>query len=311
MKIAIIGSGAMGSLYGGILAENGHDVYFIDVFKEHVDAINNKGLCIIKEKEERYIRNVKAVVDSSSIGIVDLAIVFVKSTITDIAIEDNKNIIGKDTVVLTLQNGLGNIEKLSKTVDISQIIVGTSANGANFIEPGKIKHSGSGGTVLGEISGEKTSRIKRIYEIMNIKELGYAEISDNVMSLIWEKLIINCGINPLTALTNMKNGELLENEESEEILEEIVSEAIEVAKRSNIKLSFNNAEYCKEVCRATSENKSSMLSDIINKRRTEIMNINGAIVEIGEELGMDTPYNKIMTNLILLKEKSYRNSLNN
>ena len=306
MKIAIIGSGAMGSLYGGILAENGHEVYFIDVFKEHVDAINHKGLCIVKDNKERYIKNVKAVVDSSSIGIVDLAIVFVKSTITDIAVEENKSILGKNTIVLTLQNGLGNIEKINKVVDISQIIVGTSANGASFIEPGKIRHSGHGGTVLGEISGEKTKRINKIYEIMNLDELGNAKISENVMSLIWEKLIVNCGINPLSALTNLKNGGLLETRESEEILENIVAEAIEVAKKSNIKLSFDNADYCKEVCRATSGNISSMLSDVLNNRKTEIMNINGAIVRIGKELGVDTPYNEIMTNLILLKEKSYK-----
>lgn len=306
MKIAIIGSGAMGSLYGGILAENGHDVYFIDVFKDHVEAINKRGLCIVKDNKERFIKNAKAVVDSSSIGVVDLAIVFVKSTITDIAIEGNKNIIGKDTIVLTLQNGLGNIEKINKVVDRTQIIVGTSANGASFIEPGKIRHSGHGGTVLGEISGEKTNRIKKIHEIMDLEELGNAKVSGSVMSLIWEKLIVNCGINPLTALTNLKNGELLENRESEEILEMVVAEAIEVAKRSNINLSFDNADYCKEVCRATSENQSSMLSDVLNKRRTEIMNINGAIVRIGEELGIDTPYNKVMTNLILLKEKAYK-----
>ncbi len=306
MKIAIIGSGAMGSLYGGILAENGHDVYFIDVFKDHVDAINEKGLCIVKDNEERFIKNAKAVVDSSSIGVVDLAIVFVKSTITDIAVEGNRSILGKNTIVLTLQNGLGNIEKINKVVDRSQIIVGTSANGASFIEPGKIRHSGHGGTVLGEISGEKTNRIKQIHETMDLEELGNVEISDNVMSLIWEKLIVNCGINPLTALTNMKNGELLENKESEEILEEIVAEAIEVAKKSNIKLSFDNADYCKEVCRATSKNQSSMLSDVLNNRKTEIMNINGAIVRIGEELGVATPYNKVVTNLILLKEKTYK-----
>jgi 2-dehydropantoate 2-reductase len=306
MKIAIIGSGAMGSLYGGILAENGHEVYLIDVFKEHVDAINHKGLCIVKDNEERYIKNVKAVVDSSSIGIVELAIVFVKSTITDIAVEGNKGILGENTVVLTLQNGLGNIEKINKAVDISQIVVGTSANGASFIEPGKIRHSGHGGTVLGEISGEKTKRISEIHKIMDSDELGNAKISENVMSLIWEKLIVNCGINPLSALTNLKNGQLLETRESEEILENIVAEAIEVSEKSNIQLSFHNADYCKEVCRATKENTSSMLSDVINNRKTEIMNINGAIVRIGEELGVDTPYNKIVTNLILLKERSYQ-----
>ncbi len=307
MKIAIIGSGAMGSLYGGILAENGHDIYFIDVFKDHVDAINENGLVIEKDGQERTIKNVKAFTDSSNIGIVDLAIIFVKSTITDLAIKANKDIIGKNSLVLTLQNGMGNIEKINSVVDKKQVIVGTSANGASMIEAGKIKHSGKGGTIVGEISGDLTDRINEIHQMIDVEELGYCKLAENVMSLIWEKLIVNCGINPLTALTKLKNGQLLDNPESEEILEEIVFEAIRVAKASGIKLSFDDASYCKSICKATSENQSSMLSDILNNRKTEIQNINGAIVRIGQELGIEAPYNKVMTNLILLKEKSSNN----
>ena len=306
MKIAIIGSGAMGSLYGGLLAESGQDVYFIDVFKEHVDAINKNGICIVEDNEERYIKNVKAVTDSKEINKkVDLAIVFVKSTLTDIAVEGNKSIIDDNTTILTLQNGIGNIEKINKFVDKNQIIVGTSANGASFVEPGKIKHSGNGGTVLGEISGEITDRINEIHNIFNIDSLGGAVLSENVMSLIWEKLIVNCGINPITALTGLKNGELLDNEESLRLMDKVAEEAINVAKASNINLSFEDASHIKNVAKATAENTSSMLADILNKRRSEIMNINGAVVRIGKELNVDVSVNEILTNLILLKEKSY------
>lgn len=306
MKIAIIGSGAMGSLYGGLLAESGQDVYFIDVFKEHVDAINKNGICIVEDNEERYIKNVKAVTDSKEINKkVDLAIVFVKSTLTDIAVEGNKSIIDDNTTILTLQNGIGNIEKINKFVDKNQIIVGTSANGASFVEPGKIKHSGNGGTVLGEISGEITDRINEIHNIFNIDSLGGAVLSENVMSLIWEKLIVNCGINPITALTGLKNGELLDNEESLRLMDKVAEEAINVAKASNINLSFEDASHIKNVAKATAENTSSMLADVLNKRRSEIMNINGAVVRIGKELNVDVSVNEILTNLILLKEKSY------
>lgn len=306
MKIAIIGAGAMGSLYGGILAETGNDVYFVDVFEEHVNAINDKGLSIITGDEERNIKNVKAVVDSKDIKEkIDLIIVFVKSTLTDIGIKGNKNIISEDTVVLTLQNGMGNIEKINKYVDKDQIIVGTSANGASFVEPGKIRHSGHGGTVLGEIDGRLTDRIKKIHKVFDVEGLGGAELSESVMSLIWEKLIVNCGINPLTALTGLKNGEILENEESLRILENVVEEALEVAKAVGIKLSFEDSSHCKAVAKATAENTSSMLADIENKRRTEIDNINGAVVRIGKKHNIETSVNSMLTDLILLKEKCY------
>lgn len=306
MKIGIIGSGAMGSLYGGILAEGGHEVYFIDIFKAHVDAINEKGLIIVKDNEERFIKNVRAVTDSKEIGQeLDLVIVFVKSTLTDIGLRDNLSIIGKDTVLLTLQNGIGNIEKISKYVDESQVLVGTSANGASFVEPGKIRHSGHGGTVLGEISGEISPRIKEIHQAFDIEELGGATISENVMSLIWEKLIVNCGINPLTALTGLKNGELLDHKESLELMDKIAEEAIGVAQALGIKLSFKDSSHIKDVAKATAANTSSMLADVENKRRSEIENINGAIVRMGKEKGLDVGVNEILTNLILLKEKTY------
>lgn len=306
MKIAIIGSGAMGSLYGGALAESGHDVYFIDIYKAHIDAINEKGLCIVDKDGERYIKNAKAVTNSQEIGEkVNLAIIFVKSTLTDVGLRDNLSIIDKDTSILTLQNGIGNIEKINNYVDKDQIIVGTSANGASFIEPGKIRHSGNGGTILGEISGQVTSRIKELHKILNLEELGGATISENVMSLIWEKLIVNCGINPITALTGLKNGELLDNQESLDMMDKIAEEAINVAKTLDIKLSFEDSSYIREVAEATRENTSSMLADIQNRRKSEIININGAIVKIGKDRGVDVSLNEILTNLILLKEKTY------
>ena len=185
------------------------------------------------------------------------------------------------------------------------ILAGTSANGASMIEPGKINHAGNGGTVIGEINGQITDRIKNLKKMLDLEKLGPCEISDNVMGLIWDKLLVNVGINPLTALTGFRNGELLEHKESVEILEKLVEEGIQVAKALGIKLKYTTADHCKDVCKATSQNISSMLADVMNKRRTEIMSINGAVVREGKRLGISTPYNEIMTNLILLKEKSY------
>lgn len=308
LKIGIIGAGAMGSLYGGILAEAGHEVYFIDVYEAHVDAVNANGLIINKNGEERAVKGIRATTKAEEVGPVELAIVFVKSTITDIAVQSNKAVFDENTIVLTLQNGLGNIEKIETVVDASQIIAGTSANGANMAGPGKVNHAGFGGTTIGELSGEITDRIREIERVLSAKELGPVKISENVIGLIWDKLLVNVGINPLTALTHMRNGELLDYPETTMLMDTVVNEAIVVAKAKGITLGFADPlGHVKDVTIATSGNISSMLSDILNHRKTEIDNINGAIVREGKVLGIPTPANEMVTNLMKGKEKTKLN----
>lgn len=306
MKIVVIGAGAMGSIYGGALAEAGNEVYFLDVYKEHVDAINKDGLWIEGCGKDRFIKNIKATSNPNEVGVVDLAIVFVKSTITDTAIEQNKAVIGDNTVVLTLQNGLGNIEKLKTVVKEEQIIAGTTAHGSNMLGPGKIRHAGHGTTVIGELNGVVTERIKVISQLFEEAHLEPVMISKNVMGLIWDKLLVNVGVNPLTAITGLRNGQLLDYAETEWIGSEAVSEGMKVAEAMGIKLETPDAvAHFKEVCIGTGPNISSMLADVNNKRKTEISNINGAIVKEAEKYNIETPINKVLTNLVLLKEKMY------
>lgn len=306
MKVVIIGAGAMGSIYGGFLAEAGNEVYFLDVFKEHVDNINNDGLWIEGTSGNRYIQGIKATSDPEEVGVVDLAIVFVKSTITDLAIKQNKAVIGPGTTVLTLQNGLGNIEKLKTVVKESQIIAGTTSHGASLLGPGKIKHAGHGATVIGELDGSVTERIKMIAEVFQNAKLDPVAISENVMGLIWDKLLVNVGINPVTAVTSLKNGEILDYPEILKLSVDAVEEAMKVADALGIKLETPDAvEHFKEVSKVTGENTSSMLSDVLNRRKTEIDNINGAIVREGVKFGIDTPMNALLTRLVVLKEMQY------
>lgn len=308
MKVVIIGAGAMGSVYGGFLAEAGNEVYFLDVFKEHVDNINKDGLWMEGTSGDRYIKGIKATSNPEEVGIVDLAIVFVKSTITDIAIKQNQAVIGENTIVLTLQNGLGNIEKLETVVKKEQIISGTTSHGANLLGPGRIKHAGHGATVIGELNGEVTERIKKVQKVFEDAKLAPVQVSTNVMGLIWDKVLVNVGINPLTALTGLRNGQLLDYPETEWISENAVAEAAKVAEAAGIVLvTPNPVEHFREVAKVTGENISSMLADVNNKRRTEISNINGAIVRLGKEYNIPTPINEVITNLILLKEKMYQN----
>ena len=305
MKIVILGAGAMGSLYGGFLAEGGNEVWLLDVWKEHMDTINKNGLKIEGLSGDRIIRNIKATTNPSEIGIADLVIVFVKSTITDMAISQNLDIFNADTIVLTLQNGLGNVEKINKSIDEKNIIPGVTAHGATLIGPGSIRHAGIGATHIGELDGNSSDRIQNMANILNLAGLD-TSISDNVMGLIWGKLLVNVGINAITAITKLKNGQLLDHAETEELLEKAVDEAWTIVKAKEISLSYDNPIiHTKQVCKATAQNFSSMLQDITNSRKTEIDMINGAIVREGSILGIETPINIVLTNLIKALENNY------
>lgn len=303
MKIAVLGAGAMGCLYGGLLATNDNEVWLIDIWKQHVDEINKGGLIIKDGDKKRVIKNVKATTNPNKIGVVDLILIFVKSTITDKALRSAKSIIGENTLVLTLQNGLGNIEKIQSVIGENNIIAGTTAHGSTLIEPGKIYHAGKGLTIIGEIDGSSMRRTQSIKELFTLCEIKTV-ITNNVLGVIWDKLLVNLGINAITALTELKNGQLLDFEEAEELLENAVNEGIRVSKAKKITLiNENPVKHTKKVCRLTANNKSSMLQDIINKRKTEIEMINGAIVREGKKYDIPTPVNLALTNLIKIKEK--------
>lgn len=305
MKITVLGAGAMGSLYGGFLAEAGNDVWLLDTWEEHVETIREQGLFIEGISGERSIKTIHATTTPSDIGESDLVLVFVKSTVTDIAVREAQDIIGANTTLLTLQNGLGNIEKIASVVEKEKIIAGTTAHGSTVLGAGKIRHAGSGPTIIGEIDGSLTARIQAIVDVLNNANLE-TTVSDNVVGLIWDKLLVNVGINALTAITKLRNGQLIEFRETEEILEVAVNEALLVAKAKGIHLSYADPiSHTKEVCQLTAKNKASMLQDVLHQRKTEIDMINGAIVREGEKLGIHTPINNVLTNLVAVIEKTY------
>ena len=304
MKIAIIGAGAMGCLYGAKLSTvPGIEIYLLDVWKEHVDAINANGILMEEQGDFITYRNVKASTVAEDAGTCDLAVIFVKSTLTSSAVQSNKAVFGPETIALTLQNGLGNIELIKEVVGESNVIAGTTAHGATMLGPGRIRHAGSGKTIIGELNGAMPQRIQQIAQ--TFREAGMeTELSDNVYGLVWDKLLVNVGINALTGITKLLNGELLEHPEIVELLEDAVSEGKEVALAQGIKLGFPDpVAHTKDVCKATATNKSSMLQDVLNHKKTEIDMINGAVVREGKKVNIATPVNKTLTNLIKFIEK--------
>ena len=299
MKIAVLGAGAMGSLYGAKLSANSkNEVYLVDVWKEHIDAINSHGLQMEEGDDVLLYENLKGHTSSEEAGVCDLVLVFVKSTVTRTAVESNAAVFGPNTVALTLQNGLGNIEQISSVIGAERVIAGTTAHGATMLSPGKIRHAGKGKTIIGELGGHESDRIRKMAAVLEDAGMETV-ISGNVLGLVWDKLLVNVGINALTGITKLYNGQLLDYPEIEELLEKAVSEGFAVAWAKGIRLGFDDpVAHTKDLCRATAANKSSMLQDILNDRQTEIEMMNGAIVREGKALGIETPVNLALTNLI-------------
>jgi 2-dehydropantoate 2-reductase len=298
MRIVIVGPGAMGCLFAGLLAESGQtDVWLLDKIKARADKIAENGITIEGIGGKRTVK-VNATSTISEIKSADLILICVKSYSTLSATQSIIPIVNDGTIVLTLQNGLTNIDAISKVYK-GRIIAGVTSHGATMLDVGHIRHAGAGETVIGKIS--ETLEDQEINQIADIFRLaGFnTTVSNNIYSFIWGKLIINASINPITAITKLKNGELLTHNETRNLLKMIAEESAKIAIASGVILPYNDSVSAVEsVCKATSDNISSMLQDILNGRQTEIDAINGAIVEKGKELNIDAPINKVLTYLV-------------
>ena len=305
MKIAIVGPGAIGCLLTSFLSKGKDEVWLLDKDGERASKINKNGISIEGISGEWNIKG-KATADVKDIGSAELVIIVVKSYDTKEAISASKPLISNDTSVLTLQNGLGNIEIISEAVGQEKVIGGVTNLGATLLETGKVRHAGKGETIIGRIDGKIPVQMRQIREIFNACGLE-TRISKDIKGILWSKLIINVGINALTALTRLRNGRLIEFEGTRKILREAVTEAVRISKRKRIKLIYDDPlAKVEAVCEATSENISSMLQDILRKKRTEIDFINGVIVRQGQELGIPVPANLMLVDLVKTIEASYK-----
>jgi len=308
MRIAIIGAGAMGSLFGSMLSSVS-DVYLIDPYEDHVRAINEKGLIV--EQADRTYANFRlfAATDASQVkpGI-DLAIIFTKSYMTAQAAQTALPLLSENGLMLTLQNGLGNMDLIADIAGKQRTIAGVTSHGGTLIGPGHVRHAGKGPTYIAPafLISPSFEHIKEIFQAAGIETY----ISQNLDTLIWGKLIINVGINALAAIIQVPNGILGITPETEIIMEQAVNEAVNIAKALDIELPYEKpVEQVKAVCEKTSANHASMLQDILRGARTEIGVINRAIVKKGEELGIATPCNRFLSEIIEALEATAKNRI--
>ncbi|MFH1621566.1 MAG: 2-dehydropantoate 2-reductase [Candidatus Omnitrophota bacterium] len=309
MNIAIVGPGAVGILFGTMLIKSGQRVWFLDHNKQRVEFIEKNGISL-ESKDTVFNNKVQITEQVSDLTDIDLFIICVKSYDTKQAAKSIKSVIKDRALVLTLQNGVGNIEIISEILGQEKVIGGVTSQGANVISFGKVRHAGFGETVIGKIDGKISACLRDVREILNKSGLK-TRISKDIRSLIWSKLIINVGINALTAITRLRNGQLLDYEGIRNVLRNAVSEAVKIAKRKRIKLIYDDAiEKTEAVCEATAQNISSMLQDVLRNKKTEIDFINGVIVRQGQSLGIPTPVNSTLLDLVKSIELSYNKTVN-
>jgi 2-dehydropantoate 2-reductase len=304
MRIGIVGSGAMGSLFGGRLSEANVDVVLYDIFREHVEKVNADGLAI----EDAATGSVtvcrpRASTDPRTLEGSDVLIIFVKSTATEQAAAELAPRTGRDAIVLTLQNGLGNEAIINRHFGPHRTAAGVTSQGATFLGPGRIRHAGSGPThiCMSDRNNERLSPLCAALAAAGFE----THVSTDVESLVWSKLVINVGINALTAITGQPNGRLLESEDTRAIMADLVAEAVAVAGARGVTLTHGDPlAVVYDVARKTGANRSSMLQDFDRRRASEIDVMNGAIVREAAREKIPVPVNATITRLVRALEKA-------
>ena len=285
MKLAVIGPGAMGCLYAARLARSGAKVYLIDHRKDRALRLEKSGVTI--ESPAETLTQFPTIATQVPIGL-DLIIVLTKSYSTSFLR------FPPETPVLTLQNGLGNVEILCSMVGSAQVLAGTTSEACTLLEEGRVRHAATGTTKFGAWTSCDTGAAQQSLGMAGFE----VDLTEAPGQLIWEKAAVNAGINPLTALLNVPNGRLLEQSEIRQLMRDLVVEATKVASTEGYHFTHSLIEYTEEVCRQTAENISSMLQDVRAGKQTEIDAISGEILRRAQLASLPTPRTRVVWQLV-------------
>jgi len=296
----------MGCLLAATLNKQDCPISILDYKPDRAERLKKAGIKVTSSKEE-WTAFPNVTTEPESLSPQDWVIVFVKAARTADAVKRIGPLIGPGTLVVSLQNGIGHESTLSKTVKSEQIAIGVTSQGATLLNEGHVRHAGSGPTTLGLVIHNPEAKDRLISLAILLNDAGWpSQVVEDIYPHIWRKLIVNVGINALTALCGINNGKLPQHPESLRLQELAVAEAWTLSLKKDIALGFSLEEahdMVNSVCKATAENRSSMLQDRIKSRPTEIDYINGAITRMGRELGVATPVNEVLTLLVRLNSR--------
>jgi len=315
MKVTIIGPGALGCLLAASLTiKLDHtnkkvpalDLWLLDYKPERAQYLSEHGLILEENSREKHCP-VKVTADPKEIGPADVILLCVKSPQVATALEQASHLIQTDTLLVTMQNGIGHLNLLQEKQKLPPCVLGVTAQGANLVAQGHVRHAGDGLTRIGFRKSANFSSSLLLAKVCNLLNYGGIEtvIVDNIMDYVWAKLLINVGINALTAINRCPNGKLLESSATKDMLTAAVREGEAVAKALGIQLIDDPLAMTLDVCSKTAQNISSMLQDVNNRRPTEIDSINGEIAAAGRKLGILTPVNDELVRQVKEIELAY------
>ena len=303
MKIAIIGTGAMGSVYAALLGAAGHEVWAIDAWREHVEAMRTKGLRLEGASGDRTVK-LHASTDAMQAGPCDLVIIATKAMHVEQAAQAARPLLKDDTVVLSIQNGLGGPDTAARVLGRERVMVGVGGGfGASMRGPGHAHHNGWELVRLGEFGGPITPRLQQVAQVW---ESGGFRVKcfDDIDQLIWEKLICNVCFSGTCSVTERTIAEVMNDPDTWDVASGCAREAYQVAVARGVKLDIQDpVEYVRNFGSKIPNARPSMLLDHMAGRMSEIDSINGAIAPAAEAVGLKAPYNTVISALVRAKER--------
>lgn len=296
MKIAVLGSGAMGGLFSAYLSRH-HEVTVIDVNAALVDKVNAEGLEVREPDGSSQLYHPHATLSTEGMKPVDLVVVFVKAMFSEGALQNNRSIIGPDTYLMTLQNGSGHEDTLGKFVDEEHIIIGTTQHNASVAGVGVTNHGGSGITHMGCVTGS-AARLQKFADAFT--ECGLeADTSDGVQRMIWNKMFTNVSASVLTGILQVPLGYISRNEAAWAMCCQLIREAVDAAAGLGMEFDYDEkVSEVKAVCDRSPNGLTSIYADLRDGRRTEVDTISGSIVRAGKKGGVATPSHEFAVQMV-------------
>jgi len=307
MKIAIFGVGAMGSVYAGLMAEAGHEVWAVDVWQEHVDAINANGLRVEGASGDRVVRGIHATANAMDVGACDLYILATKASGVGPAAKSIAPLMGPESMLITIQNGLGAGERIAEFMDTDRVLLGVADGfGASMKGPGHVHHAAMNLIRVGEMNGGMSERLQRITAVW--QEAGFnARAFEDIDQLIWGKFICNATFSGPCTVFDCTLGELMAAPDRWAIAQGCALEVYALGQAKNVAFTFDDPlEYVTAFGNKMPDARPSMLLDHHARRASEIDAINGMAVELGRRLGIATPYNEVLTAVIRQREATFQ-----
>jgi 2-dehydropantoate 2-reductase len=305
-KVAIVGCGAMGSVYAGLMQLAGHDVHGVCLWPDHVEAVNANGLRVHGASGDHTIRLASMATTTDGIGVCDLVVVATKAFDVEAAAESCRSLLGPATVIQSIQNGLGSPEKIAAILGPDRLAIGVVGGfGASIPEPGVAHHNGMEMIRFGSFRSLPRTDLEASAEVW--ASSGFTvRLFEDTDQMVWEKFIMNVAFSGTTCATGLTIGQVMADPSAWAVAEACAREAVAVARAAGIRLDVGDPiEHVRTLGSKIPNARSSMLLDLNLKRRGEVDAIVGQVAVQGEKYGVSTPVTRTVANLIRARESGY------